>query len=102
MNTYYILNSTIFSKAEDVVNALKSGKTIINDDANLKFKMEDFKHSKGEPRRQSYLFVSSVFADDWGHMIVNWKDPKMVVDAMDLMTEGDNYQRFTEWRHNNV
>lgn len=37
MKTYYLMDSTIFSKAEDVVAALKSGKIVKNDDKRVDF-----------------------------------------------------------------
>lgn len=43
MKTYYILDSTIFNKAEDMVKALFKGETILNDDANLAFSIKGSK-----------------------------------------------------------
>lgn len=43
MKTYYIMDSTIFSKAEDMVKALFKGETILNDDANLAFSVKGSK-----------------------------------------------------------
>ena len=43
MKTYYIIDSTIFSKAEEIVKALFKGETIINDDANLEFSIRNGK-----------------------------------------------------------
>ena len=43
MKTYYIMDSTIFSKAENMVKALFKGETILNDDANLAFSIKNGK-----------------------------------------------------------
>ena len=37
--TYYITDSTIFSKEEDMFKAMTEGATVVNDDANIEFNL---------------------------------------------------------------
>ena len=82
MKTYYITNSTIFSKEEDVVKALMSGETIVNDDADLRFSIE-----KGYGKDR--LFIRDKFIgdyrspDNWYYLDIDLNNPKKIVDAMD-------------------
>ena len=80
MKTYYITNSTIFSKEEDVVKALMSGETIVNDDADLRFSIEK---RYGKDR----LFIRDKFIycapDNWYYLDIDLNNPKKIVDAMD-------------------
>ena len=82
MKTYYISNSTIFSKEEDVVKALVSGETIINDDADLEFSIE-------KRYRKDRLFIRDKFIgdycapDNWYYLDIDLNNPKKIVDAMD-------------------
>lgn len=82
MKTYYITDSTIFSKEEDVVKALMSGKTIVNDDADIEFSI---KKRYGKDR----LFIRDKFISDycapnnWYYLDIDYNNPKKIVDAMD-------------------
>lgn len=85
MKTYYIMDSTIFSKAEDVVSALMSGETILNDDANLRFKVQKYYNKER-------LFVRDSFdsndPQNWFHINnLDFSKPEMVVKAMDKIVE---------------
>lgn len=85
MKTYYIMDSTIFNKAEDVVSALMSGETILNDDANLSFKAQKYYNKER-------LFVRDNFdsndPQNWFHIKnLDFSKPEMVVKAMDKIVE---------------
>ena len=85
MKTYYIMDSTIFNKAEDVVKALMSGETVLNDDANLRFKVQKYYNKER-------LFVRDSFDSDdpknWFHINdLDFTKPEKVVWAMDKIVE---------------
>lgn len=82
MKTYYIMDSTIFNKAEDVVKALMSGETIFNDDAKLRFIIKT-------RYKKPVLMVQGFFAPDkeWDTITPrNWTDAG-IIEAMDAVVE---------------
>ena len=82
MKTYYITNSTIFSKEEDVVKALKSGETIINDDADLRFSIEK-RYGKDRLLIRDKFVGYCCVPNNWYYLDIDLNNPKEIVDAMD-------------------
>ena len=85
MKTYYITDATIFSKANDVADALNRGEKIRNDDANLMFVKESY---CGKDR----LLVRSAFfpdlPDNWYRIYdVHWDNASAIVSLMDAAVE---------------
>lgn len=86
MQTYYITDSTIFGKAEEVMAALKNGNEVRNDDADLVFKVK--KHY-GKDR----LFVKEYFKNTgWVKIDVQFRGADEVVKAMDRLVESLRYE----------
>ena len=82
MKTYYITDSTIFSKAEEIVAALKNGMTVMNDDTKLRFIIKT-------KYRKPVLMVQDFFADknDWDTITPrNWSVAG-IVEAMDAVVD---------------
>ena len=82
MKTYYITDSTIFNKAEDVVKALMSGETVLNDDARLRFIIKT-------RYRKPVLMFQGFYAPDkeWDTITPrNWSDAG-IIEAMDAMVK---------------
>lgn len=82
MKTYYLTDSTIFNKAEDIVAALKNGMTVNNDDAQLRFVIKT-------KYRKPVLMVQDFtgFKNDWDTITPkNWTDAG-IVEAMDAVVE---------------
>ena len=80
-HTFYITDSTIFSKDEDMVKELNNGAVIRNDDSNLQF-------SKLNRYNKDRLFVRSIIydkvPDDWYYVsIKDWNNAKEVAAVMD-------------------
>ena len=85
MKTYYLMDSTIFSKAEDVVKALMSGETVLNDDARLRFIIKT-------RYKKPVLMFQGFYAGnkEWDTITPrNWSD-EAIVEAMDAMVEEFN------------
>lgn len=82
MKTYYITDSTIFNKAEDVVAALKEGQTIMNDEAQIRFIYKT-------RYRKPILMFQEFFGlkNDWNTITPrNWSDAG-IIEAMDAMVK---------------
>ena len=82
MKTYYLMDSTIFNKAEDVVKALKSGETVLNDDARLRFII------KTRYRKPVLMFQEFYEGGkDWTTVTPRvWSDAG-IIEAMDAMVK---------------
>ena len=82
MKTYYIMDSTIFNKAEDVVKALMSGETVLNDDARLRFII------KTRYKKPVLMFQGFYdFKDEWNTITPRvWSDAG-IIEAMDAMVK---------------
>ena len=80
-HTFYITDSTIFSKDEDMVNALNNGEKVRNDDSNLQFcKLR--RYNKDRLFVRSYSFDK--VPDDWYYVnIRDWNNAKEIADTMD-------------------
>ena len=82
MKTYYITDSTIFNKAEDVVKALMSGETVLNDDAKLRFII------KTRYKKPVLMFQEFYgFKDEWNTITPRvWSDAG-IIEAMDAVVK---------------
>lgn len=81
MKTYYLMDSTIFSKTEDVVAALKSGKIVKNDDKRVDFMIK--KHYGKDT-----LYVRDAFfgPDKWA-TVARIASDSDIVNAMDNVVD---------------
>lgn len=81
MKTYYLMDSTIFSKTEDVVAALKSGKIVKNDD-----KRVDFMIKKRYGKDTLYVRDAFFGPDKWA-TVARIASDSDIVNAMDNVVD---------------
>ena len=82
-NVYYITNSTIFNKEEEIVKALNNGEVIRTDDANLTF-----------TKKFNKLVVKKLYTlnnnEGWSINIFNWNDTKEVISVIEDACRNSN------------